>query len=118
MPFAFIIVGIVLVVAGVRGTSGQLLTLLKGDLTGKNSYLYWMASILILGALGYDEDIRPLSRAFMTLVIVVLILRNGGFFSLFNQALATISQPSPTTASSFTGFGGGTSGGAGNTTSF
>lgn len=92
MPFAFILVGVVMVISGVRGQSATLLSLLKADVTGKNNFLYWGLSILVIGALGYVDSIRPLSRAFLTLVLVVLILSNGGFFQLFNQALATISN--------------------------
>jgi FtsH-binding integral membrane protein len=92
MPFAFIFVGLVLIISGVRGTSSQLTTLLKSDLTGKKNFIYWGLSILVIGSLGYVDEIKPLSRAFLVLVLVVLILSNGGFFQLFNQAIATISN--------------------------
>ena len=102
MPFAFIIVGSMLVVSGVRGTSDNLFTLVKGDLTGKDNYIYWAISILILGSLGYIDEIRPLSRAFLVLVLVGLILHNGGFFDLFNQAITTISNTNKSSAASAT----------------
>ena len=98
MPFAFAIIGLVLLVSGVRGTSGDLVTLLKGDITGSNNFVYWVLSIGIIGALGYIEDFRPLSRAFLVLVIVVLVLAQdkkgagGGFFTRFNQSIATITE--------------------------
>lgn len=85
MPFALIITGIVLVVAGVRGTEGDLFTLLKGDLSGPHNFEYWLISILIIGALGYIPDLKTLSRAFLVLVILVLLISNGGFFQNFNQ---------------------------------
>ena len=96
MPFAFIFAGVVFTIAGVRGQSSQLLSLVKGDLTGSNNYTYWMISILVLGLLGYVDQLRPLSRAFMVLVIVVLILSNGGFFKLFESSIATITQSNST----------------------
>lgn len=100
MPFAFIIVGVVMVISGVRGTSQDLLTLVKGDLTGKNSYLYWLIAILLIGSVGYVPSLRSLSRAFLALVLIVLVLKvgnpstgNGGFFQQFSAAIKQISQP-------------------------
>jgi hypothetical protein len=87
MPFAFLIVGAFFVVSGVRNTAPQLLSLMKGDLTGQSNYVSWMVAILAIGALGYVDTLRPLSRAFMVLVIVVLILKNGGVFQLFEQSI-------------------------------
>ncbi len=95
MPFAFLIVGTVFVIAGVRGTSQDLLTLLKGDITGTHNFVYWFVSILILGSLGYVQDLRPLSRSFLVLVLVVLVLangKNGGLFTKFNSALKQMSS--------------------------
>src|SRR5258708_2096522 len=69
MPFAFLIVGTVLVISGVKGTSQQLLTLVKGDLQGKNGYLYWIVSILLIGSLGYIPAFKNFSRAFLVLVL-------------------------------------------------
>lgn len=97
MPFAFIIVGVVLLVSGVRGTSNDLLTLVKGDITGPNNFAYWFLSILLIGALGYVEDLRGFSRAFLVLVIVVLVInedKNGtaGFFTQFESSIKTITK--------------------------
>ena len=99
MPFAFLIVGVVLVISGVRGTSQDLLTLVKGDFQGKGSYLNWMVAILLIGSLGYIESFKGFSRAFLALVLVVLVLKegnpkngNGGFFQQFQTALQQISQ--------------------------
>lgn len=95
MPFAFIFVGLVLLIAGVRDSADDLLTLLKGDLAGQNNFIYWILAILLIGALGYVKDFATLSKAFLGLVIVVLILAedkqgNGGFFTKFQQAIGTI----------------------------
>lgn len=95
MPFAFIIVGLVLLVSGVRNTTSQLTTLVKGDITGTGSYLRWMFAILVIGGLGYIKPIQPISRMFLVLVIIVLFLANGGVFASFNSQL--FSPPSPNT---------------------
>ena len=96
MPFAFLIAGIVLIAAGVNGKSSDLLTLLKGDLTGSNNFVYWIVSILVVGAIGYIKDLQSLSRAFLVLVIIVLILnedKNGkGFFTEFQSAVSGITK--------------------------
>lgn len=87
MPFTFIIAGIVLVVAGVRGTDKQLFELLKNDLTGSPSFFPWILSILVIGALGYIPQLRTVSRAFLALLIVVLFLNNRVFFTQFQKAV-------------------------------
>lgn len=95
MPFVFAVVGLVLVIAGARGRSSDLLTLVEGDLT-QGHFVYWMLSIAILGALGYIDEVRPFSRALLVLVVVVLVLAedkasgSGGFFSKFQKAVSEI----------------------------
>lgn len=88
MPFALLIVGLVLVVSSVRNTVTQgdpnLVGMLKSDFTGQNNFSYWLISILIIGALGYIPAFRSLSRAFLALVVIVLLISHGGFFSQFN----------------------------------
>lgn len=87
MPFALIIIGTVLLVSSVRNTQGDLYTLVKGDFTGQNNYLYWMVSILVIGAVGYIPTLKPLSRMFLALVIIVLFLSHGGVFQQLNAQL-------------------------------
>jgi hypothetical protein len=104
MPFAFIIVGLVLLVAGVRGKSANLLTLVKGDITGKNSFLPWIIAVLAIGALGYIEDFKSLSRAFLGLVLVVLVLADdkatgSGFFQNLSNDFTALTTGSSATLS-------------------
>lgn len=104
MPFLFLTFGILFIVAGARNTQTQLLTLLKGDFLGKPNFLFWFASILIIGALGYVQSLRPVSRAFLALVIIVLLIENNnktgrpGVFAQALQALQTTekAQSTPT----------------------
>ena len=96
MPFIFAIIGIVMVTAGVRGTSQKLLSLLTDDLKGPNNFFYWIVSIGIIGALGYVQDLRAFSRALLALVIIVLVIRDneqgtGGLFTQFESAIKQIS---------------------------
>ena len=88
MPFVFLIIGVLFLIVAVRGTQGDLYALLKSEFVGKDSFLVWGSSLLILGALGYVPVIQKPARAMALLVILVLILKDkGGFFTKFNDAL-------------------------------
>lgn len=97
MPFLFLIAGILFTVSAARNTQSQLLTLLKGDFTGKGNFIYWMVSILIVGSLGYIPRLKPVSVAFLALIIIVLFLKNGGVFSKATSALGGTTQNVPLT---------------------
>lgn len=108
MPFVLIFMGAVLVAAAVRGTQGQLFTLIRGDFSGPNNFIYWVVSILMVGALGYVPKLKPISDGFLVLIIVVLFLRRGtGFFDQFTRQI----QGTETYKNFGTGIGVGTSGG-------
>lgn len=95
MPFALIIAGVVLTVAGVRNTEQSLFALLKGDFTGTNSFLYWTLAILLIGALGYVPTTRTLANTFLALVLIVLVIANKGVFDQFTSAIKTPIPPAP-----------------------
>lgn len=99
MPFALLIIGVVLVTSGVRNTQDNLFNLVKGDFTGQNNFIFWFASILIIGAIGYVKPLKPISTAFLTLLVLVLFLSKGnpsgvggGFFQQFTSALGSTSN--------------------------
>ena len=89
MPFALVIIGVVLLVAGIRNTQCILFAEVEGDFTGTDNFFYWFLAIMIIGALGYVPKLKPISTALLVLVIVVLFLHKGnpttssggGFFS-------------------------------------
>lgn len=91
MPFALVAFGLLLTIAGARGTQGNLFALLKGDFTGDKSFLYWGGSIVGIGALGYIPTIRPLANVFLALILVVFILAQyksgNNIFEAFIQQL-------------------------------
>lgn len=70
-------------IAGLRGQGEDVSKLLQGDLTGKGSFVPWVLAILAVGAVGYIDELRPVSDAFLVLLLVVLLLSNGGFFDKF-----------------------------------
>lgn len=95
MPFLFLVFGVLFVVSAARNTSSDLLALLKSDFTGKHNFLYWFLAIMIIGALGYVEPLKPVSRAFLVLVVVVLFLTNGGVFQQFTKAIGATQNVQP-----------------------
>lgn len=95
MPFAFLMLGALFVIAGVRGKDGQLFTLIKADFSGKPNFLTWMVAVLLVGSLGYIEPIKPVSRALLVLIVIVLFLTNGGFFQKFAQGVEAPAAATP-----------------------
>jgi hypothetical protein len=91
MPLLFIGSGLILIITALKGDPGALWTLMQGDFSGKGNYVYWMFSILVLGSLGYIQQLRELSRLFLVLVLLVLLLDNKGFFAQL-QAFINSSQ--------------------------
>ena len=88
MPFALVFIGLILVVTGVKNTHKQLGAQIISDFTGPNNFFYWFAAIGAVGALGASETFRPLSRAFMALIIIAMVIRNGGFFDQLMKAIS------------------------------
>lgn len=89
MPFALVFIGLVMIVTGAKGTQSALGKQLVADFTGPGNFFYWFASIGVIGAAGSIPGFKPFSRMFMTLIIVAMILRNGGVFDKFAEALRT-----------------------------
>jgi hypothetical protein len=87
MAIVLIVIGAVLLDAGVRDKQSELWGQLQKDFSpsaqqpGQHSFLAWFAAIMVLGALGYVPQLQAFSRTFMLLVIVALFLSNGGFFA-------------------------------------
>ena len=97
MPLVLIIIGIVLIIAAARDKASDLFTLVGGEFTGPNNFLQWILAFLLIGALGYIPKLRPLSVAFLTLVIVAIFVRKGsGFFSNLSTAVNGATSPSST----------------------
>lgn len=91
MALFFALIGIALLISGFRGTSSELVALLKEDFqptqSGVTSFGLWVVAIVAVGAIGYSKELRPLSNAFLALVFVGLILSNRGFFNQFKSAV-------------------------------
>ena len=87
MPFALILIGIVMIVAGVEDTQDDLYTLLKGDFFGPNNFFFWMMAIGVIVAVGKVPNMEPLSDAFLVLVLIMIVIHNKDFLTQINTAL-------------------------------
>lgn len=88
MPFAFFLGAIVLIVAAIRGKHKELFDLLKDDFTGERNFIYFVLAIGFLTALGSIDRIKPVTNAFLVLIIIAIILANGKnnlFANLINE---------------------------------
>lgn len=107
MPFFLVTVGLLMIVTGVRGTQGAFAAQIKSDFVNSGTcnplkksfqgcgFLWWLAAIGAVGMVGYSERARPLSTAFMSLVIISMLLANKGFFTQFQAALQSGPVPPP-----------------------
>lgn len=112
MPLALLLIGIIFLTAAARGTHQLLFDTLKDDFTGPDNFIYWGLALFVIGAVGYYKPLKPISTAFMTLVIVVLFLSNRGFFEQFMRQIAATNHPAPV-SNKGSGLGGVLSEGAG-----
>ena len=89
MPFALLFIGIIFLTAAVRNKQDLLFATLKDDFTGPNNFIYWGIALFIIGAAGYYKPLKPLSNAFLGLVILVLFISNRGFFAKFMEQIGS-----------------------------
>jgi len=106
MPLILVAVGIALVIASIRGTlqssdpqNPGFLDLLYQDFVGPGNFFAWIVAIALVGAVGYYRPLRPVSVAFMILIIIVFLLaaNKGGkdFFSSLSGQLLNRNQGTP-----------------------
>jgi hypothetical protein len=105
MPIALLIIGLVLVVSGVRDTYADLGKTIQGDFLGQGSFLPRAGAILMLGVVGYaGPDFRKLSIGLMILLTLGLLLtKDKGFFAQLGNAIRqgpTASKAAPASSSS------------------
>jgi hypothetical protein len=83
MPLFLILFGVLLMIAALRNKLDDLTAVLKDDFTGANNYFVWVLAIGLIVALGNIDDLKPVSNAFLTLVIVIILLANRGLLPSF-----------------------------------
>jgi hypothetical protein len=99
MPLALLFAGIVFLIAGTRGKTCNgdycakvLLDTIKSDFTGPNNFFIWGIALFMIGAIGYYKPLKPVSNAFLTLVIIALFFANKGFFKKFMADISSTQQ--------------------------
>lgn len=95
MPYALLLIGVILVVSGVKNTQGLLGNALVSDFSGKGNFFYWLSAIGVIGGAGYIPAFRPVSRMLIVFLFVAIFLADGGFVSKFVDALGQIQAPAP-----------------------
>lgn len=104
MPLLLIGTGLILLLTGVKGNPGALWTQLGKDFTGPNNFVYWMVSIVALGALGYIKGLENLSRLFIVLLLAVIFLKSDtGFFAQLQKFINSTSTSTSTTGGTANG---------------
>lgn len=93
MPIVVIAIGLVLLIAAVRGTHKELGALLLSQFVGPGSFSAWVFAFVLLGMIGFIEPLKPLSRGLMGLLLLVLLLRNSQGTDLITTASEQIFGP-------------------------
>lgn len=89
MPFALVIIGLIMIVTGARNTHTAFARQVQSDFTGPGNFITWVVALGASGSLGYIKSLEQFSRYLMALIIIGLVLSNRGVFAEFNKALAT-----------------------------
>jgi hypothetical protein len=77
MPLFFLLVGVLLVIVGINDRIDDLNTLLKEDFApsdGTPGFILWILAIGVIGLLGGIKSFKPVSNAFLVLLVVVVLL--------------------------------------------
>ena len=90
MPFFLLIVGSIFLVAAVRGNQDDLIKLIKDDFSGNNNFIYWVMAIVFISMLGNIKVLKPVSDAFLALVILVIIVASYKKGDLINSFLTQV----------------------------
>jgi len=96
MPFALVVIGLLMIITGARDTHRCLAAELQSDFTGppEQNFVWWLAAFGGIGAASYIPGLQRVALTFMALVIIVMVLAQqknggGGFFGKFVDALKT-----------------------------
>lgn len=103
IPFFLTTLGLIMIVTGSRDTYAAFGKQVVGDFTGEGNFTYWLVAIGAIGAVGYAPQFRGFSRGFLALILVAMVLRNGGVFDELTAALAQGPERPGDTAKDVTG---------------
>ena len=89
MPYALVIIGLLMIITGINNTYAQFATQLQTDFGGSRGFIVWAIALAAVGALGYINDLRQFSHYFMALILISFVLSNKGVFQNLQAALAS-----------------------------
>lgn len=93
MPLALLAAGLILLITSMRGTTDEFFALLRKDFTGPGNFLVWILVLVAVGAVGYVKELRPISNAFLVLILIVFILAaNKGGRDFFSSLVSQITN--------------------------
>jgi hypothetical protein len=95
MPFALVLIGLILVITAARDTHREFGALIADDFTGQGNFFYWIVSILVIGSIGYYKPARAFSNSFLFLVALSMFIANRGFFAKLQEAIGGIQEFKP-----------------------
>lgn len=78
MPFALIIIGIILAIAAYRNTLNDLFSIIKDITADSKGFGYWVLASIILGFAASIQSIKKPVNAFIILLMLVLLIRKRG----------------------------------------
>lgn len=78
MPFALIIIGVILAVGAYRDTLTELFSIIKDVTADSKGFGYWVIASIILGFMASINSIKKPVNAFMILLMLVLLIRKRG----------------------------------------
>lgn len=87
MPFALIVIGIILAIASYRNTLPELFSIVKDVTADSKGFGYWVIAAVILG---FAASIQPIKRpvnAFIILLMIVLLIRKRGTLEQISKQL-------------------------------
>jgi len=90
-----LIVGLLLISAGIKGKENELGAQLGQDLVGPQGFIGWIAAIVALGGLGYVPGFERVSRYLLALMAIVILIVNNGVFLNAQKALQDASALGP-----------------------
>jgi hypothetical protein len=82
-----------LIVTGIRENQKALMDQVRIDFTGSGNFFYWIMAVSLIGAIGYIDSFRTVSRVAIGLIVLVFILSHEGFFAKLQQGIRSIQFP-------------------------
>lgn len=87
MPFALIVIGIILAISAYRDTLPELFSIIKDVTAESEGFGYWIIGAIILGFLASIQSIKKPVNAFIILLMIVLLIRKKGTLEQLSNQL-------------------------------